>query len=66
MLDLKVDSVDDNHFIISVMTDSQMVFNVLIDKDYPTTRSRRIGMRKYNKSVGKHLAVYKEITAAKV
>ena len=65
IFDMKINAIDDNHFVVSVNTDSQIVFNMLVDKDYPT-RLRRMKLRKYGTFEGSKMDIFKSITALKV
>ena len=62
---MRVATVDDNHFQITANTDSQILFSILLDKDYPG-RIKRINLRKFYTWDGVEVDNFGSLTALKV
>ena len=62
---MRVAAIDDNHFQITANTDGQILFNILLDKDYPG-RIKRMNLRKFSTFDGAQVDNFSTFTALKV
>lgn len=62
---MRAAAVDQNHFQVTANTDGQILFSILMDKDYPQ-RMRIMNLRKFWYYDGMHVDNFGSYTALKV